>query len=137
MFTNHYVNIAKNFNRVNPIEIVIPLDPNLDWDTVKNFLKHKENHASVIEIKKPAKTNESFTFPEAKTEDINKIIDLLNPKKVTTSDGIPIKVIKTASEILDSCLTCVINQDIELISIFEFSKVASVSPLHKKEKAAK
>ena len=35
-----------------------------------------------MEIKKPAKTNESFTFPKAKTEDINKIINLLNPKKV-------------------------------------------------------
>ena len=100
-------------------------------------MKHYEENTRIMEIKKPAKTNESFTFPEAKTEDINKIIDLLNPKKVTTSDGIPIKVIKTASKILDSCLTCVINQDIELISIFEFSKVASVSPLHKKEKAAK
>ena len=101
------------------------------------FLKHKQNNTSVIEIKKPAKTNESFTFPEAKTEDINKIIDLLNPEKVTTSDGIPIKVIKTASEILDSRLTYVINQDIELNSFFEFSKVASVRPLHKKEKDAK
>ena len=37
----------------------------------------------MIEIKKPAKTSESFAFPKAKTEDINKIINLLNPKKVT------------------------------------------------------
>ena len=100
-------------------------------------MKHYEENTRIIEIKKPAKTNESFTFPKAKTEDINKIINLLNPKKVTTSNGIPIKVIKTASEILDSRLTYVIKQDIELISFFEFSKVASVRPLHKKEKDAK
>ena len=136
MFNNHYVNIAKNFNRFNPIERVIPLDPKTEIQ-LNIFLKHKENHTSVIKIKKPAKSNESFTFPEAKTEDINKIINLLNPKKVTTSNGIPIKVIKTASEILDSRLTYVIKQDIELISFFEFSKVGSVRPLHKKEKDAK
>ena len=32
------------------------------------------------------KTNKSFTFPEAKTEDINEIINSLNPKKATGPD---------------------------------------------------
>ena len=100
-------------------------------------MKHYEENTRIIEIKKPATTNESFTFPKAKTEDINKIINLLNSKKVTASDGIRIKVIKTASEILDSHLTYVINQDIELNSFSEFSKVASVRPLYRKGKGAK
>ena len=137
MFNNHYVNIVQNVTRVKPIEIVTPLNPNLDWDTVEKILKHYEENPRIIETKKLAKTNESFTFPKAKTEDINKIINLLNSKKVTASDGIRIKVIKTASEILDSHLTYVINQDIELNSFSEFSKVASVRPLYSKEKGAK
>ena len=33
-----------------------------------------ESHLSMIEIKKLAETNESFTFPKAKTEDVNKTI---------------------------------------------------------------
>ena len=37
------------------------------------------NHLGMVEIKKLAKTNESFTLPKVKTEDINDIIDLLNP----------------------------------------------------------
>ena len=137
MFNNHYVNIAQNFTRVKAIEIVTPLNPNLDWDTVEKILKHYEENTRLIETKKPAKTNESFTFPKAKTEDINKIINLLNSKKVTASDRIRIKVIKTASEILDSHFTYVINQDIELNSFSEFYKVASVRPLYRKEKGAK
>ena len=40
MFNNHYVNIAENFTRVNLIEIVTSLDPNLVWDTVEKILKH-------------------------------------------------------------------------------------------------
>ena len=137
MFNNHYVNIAQNFTRVKAIEIVTPLNPNLDWDTVEKILKHYEENTRLIETKKPAKTNESFTFPKAKTEDINKIINLLNSKKVTASDRIRIKVTKTASEILDSHFTYVINQDIELNSFSEFYKVASVRPLYRKEKGAK
>ena len=71
-------------------------------------MKH-ENHPSIIKIKKLAKTNESFTFPKVKTEDINKMINSLNRKKATGHDGIPTKVIKTASKIVDSHLNDAIN----------------------------
>ena len=49
----------------------------------------------------------------------------------------PIKVIKTALKIVDSHLTNVINQDIELNSFFEFAKVASVRPLYKRQERCK
>ena len=58
-----------------PIELGTPLETNLDRDTAEKILKH-ENHPSIIEIKTLAKTNESFTFPKTKTEDIKKIINL-------------------------------------------------------------
>ena len=54
----------------------------------------------------------------------------MNPKKGTAPDGIPIKVSKTASKIVDSNLPNVVNQGIELNSFSEFLKVASVRPLH-------
>ena len=95
-------------------------------------MKHYENHPSIIEITKLAKIGLCFTFPEAKTE-INKIINSLNPKKATGPDCIPIKVIKTASKIVDSHLTNVINEDTELNSFSEFAKVASVDPYIKKK----
>ena len=114
-----------------PIEFWTKLDPNLDRDTIEKLLKH-ENHPSTEEIKKLAKTNESFTFPKAKTEDITKIIKSLNPQQTTGPEDIPYRVIKTASKIVDSHLTNVINQDIESNSFSEFAKAASVRPLHKK-----
>ena len=81
MFNNHYVNIVEDSTGIPPIELGTPLDPKFDRDTVEKILKHGY-HSSVIKIKKLAKTNESSTFPTAKTEDINKIIDSLNPKKL-------------------------------------------------------
>ena len=53
----------------------------------------------------------SFEFPEATTEDINKIIKKLNPNKATVPDRIPINVIKASAVIIDSQLTYIINKD--------------------------
>ena len=90
---NHYVNFAENSTGVVPIELGIPTDPNWDRDTVKKILKHYKNHRNIIQIKKLAKTNESFTFPSTKTEDINEIINWFKLEKARRSDGITIKVI--------------------------------------------
>ena len=81
MCDNHYVNIVENSTEDAPIELGTPLDPNLDRDTLEKILKHHENHPTIIGIKKQAKTYESLAFPKAKTEDINKIINLLTPPK--------------------------------------------------------
>ena len=117
-------------------ELGTPSDPNLDSKTVEEILKHYENHPSIKEIKKLVQKNETFTFPKAKTEDINKIINSLNPKKATGPDGIPIKIIKVASKIIDSHLTNAINEDLD-IDNSDCGKIASVKPLYKKDERSK
>ena len=62
MFNNHYVNSAENSTGVAAIELGAPLDPNLDRDTVEKVLKHYENHPSIIESKKLAKTSKSWGY---------------------------------------------------------------------------
>ena len=54
-----------------------------------------------------------FDFPEANTEDINKIIKSLNPNKATGPDHIPLKIIKTAANVIDSHLAHIINKDLK------------------------
>ena len=85
MFNHDYVNIVENSTGVAPSELGTPSDPNLDSKTVEEILKHYENYPSIKEIKKLVKKNETFTFPKAKTEDINKIINLLNSKTTVTT----------------------------------------------------
>ena len=124
MSNNHYVNIAENYTGVSPIELGTPLDPNLAQDTVEKILRHYENHPSIIEAKKLATTNESFIFLKAKIEDINKIINSLDLKKGTGTDGIPNKIIKTASKIVHSRLTHVLNQDMIKIVFLNLLKLS-------------
>ena len=61
----------------------------------------------------------------------------MNLKKAIGSDGISIKVTKTASKIVDSHLTNLIKQDEELNNFLVFPKVASVIPKYKKDKKCK
>ena len=53
-----------------------------------------------------------FGFPTAKVEDINKTIKSLNPRKATGPDGIPVKMLKSARNIIDAHPTNIINRDI-------------------------
>ena len=63
--------------------------------------KHKD-HPNITKIKELVTNKNSFEFPEANTEDINKIIKELNPNKAAGPDCIPKKVIKASANIIDS-----------------------------------
>ena len=60
-------------------------------------------------------------------EDINKIIESLNPSKVTGSDSVPVKILK-----IDSQLTNILNRDIKENKFSEDAKTALVRSLSKK-----
>ena len=91
-------------------------------------MKHDENFPSIIEIKKL-----DPKFAKAKTEDIKKIIDSLDPIEATGPDDISIKVIKIASKVVDSHLTKVISRNIELNRFSDLLKVPLEGPIYKKE----
>ena len=74
-----------------------------------------------------------FDFPEANTEDINKIIKSLNPNKATGPDHIPLKIIKTAANVIDSQLAHIINKDLKENKFSENAKTALVRPIYKKD----
>ena len=78
-----------------------------------------------------------FDFPEANTEDINKIIKSLNPNKATGPDHIPLKIIKTAANVIDSHLAHIINKDLKENKFSENAKTALVRPIYKKDDRGK
>ena len=78
-----------------------------------------------------------FDFPEANTEDINKIIKSLNPNKATGPDHIPLKIIKTAANVIDSHLAHIINKDLKENRFSENAKTALVRPIYKKDDRGK
>ena len=48
---------------------------------------------------------ETYSFPEAKKEEINTLIKRLNPKKPTGPNRIPLKIIKLSADVIDKHLT--------------------------------
>ena len=70
-----------------------------------------------------------FDFPEVTTEDLNKIIKSLNPKKTVSSDRIPLKIIKTDANVMDSHLAYIINKDLKENKFSENTKTALVRPI--------
>ena len=88
---------------------------------------------SVSKIKCNQNETLNFDFPAAEAEDINKIIKSLNPRKVTGPDGIPVKILKIARNVIDSDLKNIINRDIKEKKFPEDAKTALVRPLCKKD----
>ena len=75
-----------------------------DEETVNKILKHCESHPSVSKIKRNQNKTLNLDFPTAEVEDINKIIKSLNPRKTTGLDGVPVKILKIARNVIDSHL---------------------------------
>ena len=67
------------------------------------LLKTIEIPPTIIKITEIVMEKPIFYFPEVTTEYINKIIiKSLNPNKATSPDRIPLKIIQTAANVIDS-----------------------------------
>ena len=100
MFNKHYINIVEETSRIAPKNLGNPLNPKLDEKTIRGIIENYRNHPNTIKIKEIVKEKPIFNFPEATTEDINKVIKSLNPNKATGPDHIPLKIIKNLLQML-------------------------------------
>ena len=99
----------------------------------KSFsIKHYKNHPSIETINKICTKKENFDIPTATTEEINKIMKELDPKKATGLDKIPSKIAKMSANVVDSHLGNVIINNITKNVFSEKAKVTSVKPISKK-----
>ena len=100
MFNKHDINIVEETSRMAPKNLGNPLNPKLDEKTIRGIIENYRNHPNTIKIKEIVKEKPIFNFPEATTEDINKVIKSLNPNKATGPDHIPLKIIKNLLQML-------------------------------------
>ena len=91
-----------------------------------------KDHPSISKIRENQHENLIFDSPKATVGDINEVIKTLNPCKATGPDGIPIKFIKTARNVIDSDLTNIINKDLGNYKFSGNVKATFVRPLYKK-----
>ena len=133
IFNNHYITIVEKTSGIAPESFGDSSLSENDEETVNKIFKHYENHPSVSKIKHNQNETLNFDFPTAKVEDIHKIIKSSNPRKATGPDGIPVKILKIARNVIDSHLTNIINRDIEENKFCEDAKTALVRPIYKKK----
>ena len=88
-------------------------------------------------MKEIVKKKSIFDFSEVTIEDINKIMKLLYPNKATGPDRIPLKIIKTAANVIDSHIAYIINKDLKENNFSENAKTALVRPMYKKDDSDK
>ena len=101
MFNEHFINVVEKTSCIAPESLGDSSLSENDAETVTKILKH-ENHPSVSKIKRNQNETLNFDFPTAEVEDINKIIKSLNPRKATGPDGIPVKILKIARNVIGS-----------------------------------
>jgi hypothetical protein len=74
-----------------------------------------------------------FNFQDIDREGVEKIINNMKPKTSCGFDGISMKIVKTAKDVLLEPLTMIINQMLNTVIFPEKLKIAKVNPIYKKE----
>ena len=100
MFNKHYINIVEETSGIASKNLGNPLDPKLVEKTIREIIENYRNYSSIIKIKKLWTKNTFLTFLRPP----NEIIKSLNPNKATGPDRIPLIIIKTAANVIDSHL---------------------------------
>ena len=100
---------------------------------VNSIIKKYENHSSIINVNnKVDKSENRYEIPFATAEQINIIIEKLNPSKATGPDKIPPKIVILSLNIINSNLANIINHYLDNNSFSEGAKIAKVSPIYQK-----
>ena len=108
LFNNHYINIVDSTSGMPPKN-----NGNPECKSDDHLLqKPLKNHPSIETLNKICNKKENFDIPTA-TEEINKIIKELDPKKATSLDKTPPKIVKMSANVIDLHLAKIINNDIQ------------------------
>ena len=92
-----------------------------------------QNHPSIKKIKNNLANLKSLDLPEPTVKDINSIINSLDPKKATGPDGIPIIMLRHASNTIDSHFSNITKKDLKKNYYSEEPKTALVRHIFKKK----
>lgn len=106
LFNSYYINIVENTTAISPVIQRNLENKNENDITVKAIIRPYKNQVSIINIKNTAKNlSVTFCIPNAKTDEVNRIIKYFNLKKATRSDTIPFKIVKPVPVTIDCHLT--------------------------------
>ena len=104
------------------------------YDPIDSIIKKFQFHPSILKINEKVKPV-IFKFSEVELGEVEKQIGKLNPRKATTSNNIPTKLLKENSDICSTVLHKLINTSITSGTFPDQLKIADISPVFKKDDA--
>ena len=90
------------------ISYIIDTDSN-EINSVEKAINKYRNHSSVLLIKSTLKNIPSFSFNEVGLSEIERELNLINPRNATTSNGVPTKLLKSTKIICYETLKTIFN----------------------------
>ena len=137
LFNSHYINIVEKTSGC-PSEVEgNPENKTNQVAIVQSIIRKYQAHPSILNIKSKNTVKSTFEIPTATSEQINKILKVLNAEKATGPDKIPPKILRLSAKIIDSHLTNIFNSDLLKDSFSEEAKTTSESPIFKKKERDK
>ena len=93
---------------INENSYIIDTDSN-EINSVEKAINKYRNHPSVLLIKSRLKNIPSFSFNKVSLSEIERELNLINPRKVTTSNVITPKLLKSTKTICSEILKTIFN----------------------------
>ena len=106
---------------------------NNEVNSVEKAINKYRNHTSVLLIKSRLKNIPSFLFNEVDLSEIERELNLINPRKATTSNGIPPKLLQSTETICSETLKTIFNNCLIIAEFPNELKLTDVTPILKTE----
>ncbi len=78
-------------------------------DDIDDIIKRYEKHPSVLKINENVTLDEKFTFKDIGEKDVNDVIYSIDPKKASTENDIPAKILRGSGPVIASYLSEIYN----------------------------
>ena len=100
-------------------------------DPIDKAIDKYKLHPRILLIRKHLKNHDVFSFKTVDISDTEKEINNINPKKSTTSNSIPPKILKTSTKVSASVLHKLFDYSIEKSDFPQNLKLADLTPVYK------
>ena len=136
-FNLHYINIVKSRTGKHPTKLGTLANRISEKEVVVTIIDKFKYHPNIISIENEFRPTADVNIKAATVDQINKIIRILDAKKATGPDKIPVKVVKMSAYIIDKHLTNIMNNELLRNSFSDSAKIVSVRHYLKKEREQK
>ena len=106
-------------------------DINTCGGNIEEIIKQFERHPSILQIKEHVIITDKFEFDDTTPHDINKRILDLDPKKASTENDIPIKILISSNDIIAKHLAEIYNNSKNNENYPCSPKLGTITPIYK------